>query len=174
MKTYRLSLTLLAVFVSLFLSITPKSAGQQATSAAPVPESLPTGMSITPTAAKGTVFQLLNPDLHDRPEFTADHPITTALSPDGSTLLILTSGFNRNVDHKGHAILAESGEYVFVYDVHQQPPVKLQVLNVPNTYVGMAWAPDGERFYVSGGVNDNVHVFERAGDHWTASGTIAL
>jgi DNA-binding beta-propeller fold protein YncE len=131
-------------------------------------------MSITPTAAKGTVFQLLNPGLHDRPEFTADHPITTALSPDGSTLLILTSGFNRNVDHKGHAILSESGEYVFVYDVHQQPPVKLQVLNVPNTYVGMAWAPDGERFYVSGGVNDNVHVFEWAGDRWAASGTIAL
>src|SRR5215470_20435385 len=38
-------------------------------------ESLPTGMSITPTAAKGSTLQPLNPDLSDRPDFTADHPI---------------------------------------------------------------------------------------------------
>jgi YVTN family beta-propeller protein len=133
-------------------------------------ESLPTGMSITPTAAKGTLFQPLNPDLPDRPEFTVDHPITTALSPDGKTLLIVTSGFNRNLDAKGHAIAAQSGEYVFVYDVSQRPAVKLQVLKVSNTYAGMAWAPDGKRFYVSGGSTDNVHVFEQAGGHWAESG----
>jgi YVTN family beta-propeller protein len=132
-------------------------------------------MNITPTAAKGTIFQPLNPDLPDRPEFTVDHPITTALSPDGQTLLILTSGFNRNLDAKGHAILSQSGEYVFVYDVHQPVPVKLQVLKLPNTYAGMAWAPDGKRFYVSGGSADNLHVFEKAEGRWTESGeAIAL
>src|SRR5262245_29150683 len=112
------------------------------------PEKLPTGMSITPMAAPGSTFEPLNPDLHDRPEFTVDHPITTAISPDGNTLLILTSGFNRNLDAKGRAIAGQTNEYVFVYDIRRRPPVKLQVLQVPNTYAGMAWAPDNKHFYV--------------------------
>src|SRR5689334_10013203 len=61
---------------------------------------LPTGMSITPTAAPGSKLLFLNPDLPGMPEFLADHPISTALSPDGRTLLVLTSGFNRNYDIK--------------------------------------------------------------------------
>src|SRR5215470_13057007 len=85
-------------------------------------EILPTGMSITPTAAKGSVFQPLNPDLPDLPQFTADHPVSMATSPDGKTLLILTSGFNRNNDAEGKEILAQSEEYVFVYDISRQPP----------------------------------------------------
>src|SRR5947209_13828547 len=79
------------------------------------PEPLPTGMSITPTAARGSTFQALNPDLPELPQFTADHPVSTASSPDGSTLLILTSGYNRNNDSKGKAIPALSSEYVFVF-----------------------------------------------------------
>jgi YVTN family beta-propeller protein len=42
------------------------------------------------------------------------------------------------------------------------------VLKVPNTYMGLAFAPDGRHFYVSGGVDDDVHVFERAGGKWSA------
>jgi len=80
-------------------------------------QELPTGMSITPTAARGSTFQPLNPDLPDLPQFTVDHPISTAVSPDGSTLLILTSGYNRNNDAKGHAIPAQTSEYVFVFDL---------------------------------------------------------
>jgi YVTN family beta-propeller protein len=133
-------------------------------------EPLPTGVSITPLAAKGTWFQPLNPDLPGRPGFTVDHPITTALSPDGNTLLVLTSGFNRNLDSKGHAVPDQSAEYVFVYDVHQPTPEKRQVLKIPNTYAGIAWAPDGKRFYVSGGRNDNVRVFEQADGRWGQSG----
>src|SRR5215831_7670922 len=137
-------------------------------------ESLPTGMSITPTAAKGSTLQPLNPDLPDRPDFTADHPITTAVSPDGGTLLILTSGFNRNVDAKGKAIVGQSSEYVFVYDIHQPAPVKRQVIKLLNSYVGLAWAPDGKHFYVSGGVSDNVAVFEHKDGRWAESASIAL
>ena len=137
-------------------------------------ESLPTGMSITPTAAKGSTLQPLNPDLSDRPDFTADHPITTAVSPDGGTLLILTSGFNRNVDAKGKAIVGQSSEYVFVYDIRQPAPVKRQVMKLLNSYVGLAWAPDGKHFYVSGGVSDNVNVFGQKDGRWAESASIAL
>src|SRR5260221_665678 len=132
-------------------------------------ETLPTGMTITPTAASGSIFQPLNPDLPDLPQFTADHPISTAISPDGNTLLILTSGFNRTSDIKGKAVRSQSSEYVFVFDIHARPAVKRQALKIPNTYVGLAWAPDGNRFFVSGGSNDNVHVFERSADTWTES-----
>src|SRR5258708_6482174 len=141
----------------------------------PKAETLPTGMSITPTAAKGSIFQPLNPDLPDLPQFTVDHPISTATSPDGNTLLILTSGFNRISDIKGKAVRSQSYEYVFVFDIHARPAVKKQVLKIPFTYVGLAWAPDGARFYVSGGSNDNVHVFERSGEAWAEPNTpIAL
>ncbi len=45
-------------------------------------------------------------------------------------------------------------------------PVKKQALPVPNTFNGIAWHPNGNAFYVSGGRDDNVHVFVRAGDAW--------
>src|SRR5690349_20038329 len=41
----------------------------------PAAENLPTGMQITPTAARGSTFQPLNPDLPDLPQFTVDHPV---------------------------------------------------------------------------------------------------
>ncbi len=137
-------------------------------------QQLPTGMSITPTAARGTILLPLNPDLPEMPQYTADHPISTALSPDGATLLVLTSGFNRVTDIKGNKIPALSNEYVFVYDVRRNPPVKQQVIAIPNTYAGIAWAPDGHSFYVSGGMNDNVHVFyqnveSKSGRAWAES-----
>ena len=123
-------------------------------------EQLPTGKQITPTAAKGAVFEPLNPDLPPPfSKFVADHAVTTATSPDGNILLILTSGYNRNRDAKGKPVASASNEYVFVYDISTSPAVKLQVLQVPNTFVGLAWNPNGKEFYVSGGVDDNVHVF---------------
>ncbi|HEX3587355.1 MAG TPA: beta-propeller fold lactonase family protein, partial [Candidatus Angelobacter sp.] len=132
-------------------------------------QNLPTGMSITPTAARGSTFQPLNPDLPDLPQFTVDHPISTAISPDGNTLLILTSGYNRNNDAKAKAIPAQTSEYVFVFDLRGSAPVKQQVLRVANSYVGLAWAPDGKQFYVSGGQDDNVHIFAQESGRWSES-----
>jgi DNA-binding beta-propeller fold protein YncE len=148
----------------LFLGL---SASPEQEPASQRPEILPTGMMITPTAAQGSIFQPLNPDLPDLPQFTVDHPVSTAVSPDGSTLLILTSGFNRNHGPNGREIPAQSGEHVFVYDISQQPPVKKQVLHIPNSFAGLAWNPDGKHFYVSGGSNDNVHIFALADGHWS-------
>lgn len=161
-----------AVVVGLIFSIA-RQTGLQARSArgnqeglSARAENLPTGMTITPTAARGSIFQPLNPGLPDLPEFTVDHPVSTAVSHDGSTLLILTSGFNRNYDKAGKVIPSQSNEYVFVYDIRQQPSTLKQVLQVPNTFVGLAWRPDGKQFYVSGGGNDNIHVFEENQGDW--------
>ncbi|HEX7287433.1 MAG TPA: bifunctional YncE family protein/alkaline phosphatase family protein [Candidatus Angelobacter sp.] len=141
----------------------------------PSRQSLPTGMEITPLAVPGSTFQPLNPDLEDLPQFTADHPLTSALSPDGKTLLVLTSGFNRNSDLQVKAIPALSNEYVFVFDLGQGKPVKRQVLKIANSYAGLVWAPDGARFFVSGGPDDNVHLFEKQGEQWKeADAPIAL
>src|SRR5579863_5746061 len=59
---------------------------------------LPSGMTITPMAAPGAFFVSLNPDLPGLPSFVAGQPVTTAMSPDGATLLVLTSGYNRMDD----------------------------------------------------------------------------
>src|SRR5262245_52639756 len=126
-------------------------------------------MSITPEAPRGARLQFLNPDLPGMPEYLADHPIATALSPDGNTLLVLTSGYNRVADIKAKSIPELSNEYVFVYDVRQGIPIKRQVLTVANTYMGIAWAPDGGRFFVSGGMDDNVHVFSLKDGSWSES-----
>ena len=122
-------------------------------------EPVPTGQAITPSAAPGAIFQPLNPDLPSNPGYTAGQAAAVALSPDGRTLLILTSGFNRMLG-PAKVIMEESSEYVFVYDVGGARPVKRQVLKVDNTFLGLAWAPSGERFYVSGGVDDKVLEFE--------------
>src|SRR6185503_12905378 len=120
---------------------------------------VPTGQAITPSAAPGAIFQPLNPDLPSNPGYTAGQAAAVALSPDGRTLLILTSGFNRMLG-PAKVIMEESSEYVFVYDIGGARPVKRQVLKVDNTFLGLAWAPSGERFYVSGGVDDKVLEFE--------------
>ncbi len=135
----------------------------------PRPEPLPTGMSITPTAARGSTFQALNPALPELPQFTVDHPVATAVSPDGTTLLILTSGYNRNNDSRGKAIPALTSEYVFIFDIRGPSPVKKQVLRIPNAFVGLAWRPDGKEFYVSGGKDDNIHVFSPQANRWGES-----
>jgi DNA-binding beta-propeller fold protein YncE len=121
---------------------------------------LPTGQHLTPQAAHGALFQALNPDLPNLPAFTAGQASAVALSPDRRTLLILTSGFNRNSGADGKTVPALSNEYVFVFDVSGATPVKRQVLQIPNTFLGLAWAPNGERFYVSTGVDDAILEYE--------------
>jgi YVTN family beta-propeller protein len=136
---------------------------------------LPTGVRITPTAAPGARFSVLNPGLPGAPEFIAGQAVSTTVSPDGGTLLILTSGYNVRYDSNGNLAPQESNEYVFVYDVTKQPPRKIQILQVQTAFNGLAWNPNGTEFYVSGGEADVVHVFARQGSMWReASGPIGL
>ncbi len=137
-------------------------------------EVTPTGQSITPTAAPGALFQRLNPDLPNLPSFTAGQASALALSPDGRTLVILTSGYNLNVGPDGKPIPDLSGEYVFVYDVSGAAPAKRQVIALPNSFLGLVWAPSGEGFYVSGGVDDDVLEYGRGAAGFALKRSIAL
>lgn len=127
---------------------------------------LPTGVRITPTAARGAQFKRMNPDLPSLPGFQAGQAVSTALSPDGHTLLVLTSGYNRNRNAKGKFDPATSSEYIFVYDVKGSHPHKQQVLQVANTFSGIVWRPDGQAFYVAGGVDDNIHRYAMNDGKW--------
>jgi YVTN family beta-propeller protein len=139
------------------------------------PEWVPSGQGITPLAPTGAVFTRLNPGLKDLPDYAAGQAIKTATSPDGKTLLVLTSGYNRLNNAQGIREAADSNEYVFVFDLSGGSLRQTQVLQVPNTFVGLAFSPAGDQFYVSGGVDDNVHMFSRANGIWTESaGPVAL
>ena len=121
---------------------------------------LPTGKRITPLATPGAHFELLNPGLKEFPQYVAGQAMSTAMSPDEKTLLILTSGFNRINGEDGKPIPDASEEYVFVYDIANGAPRKKQVVKVPNTFAGIAFAPSGRGFYVSGGTDDNLHTYK--------------
>jgi DNA-binding beta-propeller fold protein YncE len=140
---------------------------------APQSEMLPTGQTITPLAAPGTRLNWLNPGLADFPTFVAGGGITTVTSPDQRTLLGLTSGHNVLKAKNKHA---NSSQYIFVFDIADGNPVQKQVLPVPNSFAGIAFDPDGKKFYVGGGKDDNIHVFTLQGDgSWTETGSpIAL
>jgi DNA-binding beta-propeller fold protein YncE len=131
---------------------------------------LPTGASITPLAPEGTTIQTLNPGLKDFPDYIADHAVAAAQTPDRKTLLVLSSGYNRNFRPDGRRIAADSSDYVFVFDIQGRIPRQTQVLPLPNTFLGLAVAPDGQHFFVSGGSDDNVHVFELHGGSWREAG----
>jgi DNA-binding beta-propeller fold protein YncE len=137
---------------------------------APERQWLPTGASITPLAVPGTNIQNLNPALANFPDFVADHAVAEARSPDGNTLLVLTSGYNRNFAADGKPIADASGDFVFVFDASGAVPRQTQALVVPKAFLGLAFSPDGEHFFVSGGDDDNIHVFERDGAVWHESG----
>src|ERR1022692_554966 len=117
------------------------------------------GQQITPLAPQGSRFEPLKPGLPDIPAWQAGQAVTTVVSPDRKTLLVLTSGFNR-VFNKNSPVPygPDSNEYVFVYDISSHTPVKKQVVLIPNTYNGIVFDPSGLAFYVAGGGDDNVHI----------------
>lgn len=69
-----------------------------ATRAAPI---APSGVRLIPTAAAGAHFIRLDPHLRAFPGYRGGQAVTTLTSPDGKTLLIPTSGYNRLFDRRG-------------------------------------------------------------------------
>src|SRR5579862_5170508 len=132
-------------------------------------ELLPTGQRITPTAAPGSNFGPLVP-IPSAPNFTVGEAVELAVSPDGSKLLILTSGFNRTFGADGKYLMPRSTEHVFVYDIDGPAPVRRQAIPVPNTFSGIAWLPDGSGFLVSGGVNDVIRYYKWNGTRFIFDG----
>ena len=148
------------------------ASGAMAQIQSPPAQALPNmGQQITPLAPVGARFEPLDPDLPFDANFlegqswTVSNAVTSVVSPDRKTLLILTSGYNRVFNI---AVIPpttplmwyppDSNEYVFVYDISTPAPEKRQVLQFPNTYSGIAFDPSGAAFYVSGGPSDNIHV----------------
>ena len=167
---------LLAATAAIFLAGYGASSAQTA-----APVLLPNGQSITPTFATGATFQALNPHLPGYKNYRAGWAVRSTLSPDGRTLLVLTSGYNllnyTQGANRGQNNPAASTEYVFVYSVegaNAATPVLKQVLQVPNSFLGIVWAPNGQNFYVSGGVSDAVFTFGLSGKTWVQTGTVAL
>jgi hypothetical protein len=93
---------------------------------------LPTGQFITPTAAPGSSIQVLATGLRGDGNADASEAVNSALSPDGKTLLVMTSGWNRNNDQPNGtpikfptldpitgAAVGTTGndEWVFVYQI---------------------------------------------------------
>jgi DNA-binding beta-propeller fold protein YncE len=133
------------------------------------PIQLPNGLAITPDALPHSIQMPLNPGMPGRPDVTLGQAVTTAVSPDGSRLLVLTSGYNVE-GGRG----ARFNEYVFVYDITSFPPRQMQALPVANSFCGLAWNPGGQEFYVSGGVDDKMYVFARRGASFSRAAAISL
>ena len=143
---------------------------------------LPTGQFITPTAAPGSSLQVLATGLRADGNADASEAVNTALSPNGKTLLVMTSGWNKSNDQPngtpinfptldpitGAAVGTTSNdEWVFVYQIGKNgTATKAQQINIPDTYSGLTWAPDGSRFYISGGDDDRVYVYKASGSQY--------
>jgi len=139
------------------------------------PVILPSGFAITPLAAPGADFQRLPTQLRADGSADANGAVTAALSPDGTALLVLTSGYNTKfytpakqpithtvldpITGQPSMVTTPNAEWVFLYDVRGAKPVLKQRLTLPNTYHGAVWAPAGNRFYVSAGIDDRAYVF---------------
>ena len=170
-----------ALLTFLLCLTAPLFADGHRSSSAPVGGNrLPDGFYITPTAAPGSIFQDLPTGLRPDGSANANGAVTTALSPDGTALLILTTGANTGFNQEnstGTPILwpaldpitglptsttTPNAEWVFVFDVRGAQPVEKQLINIPNTYHGLLWDPSGKRFYVAGGIDDRIVVYKEA------------
>ncbi|WP_201758883.1 hypothetical protein [Acidisarcina polymorpha] len=190
MKRIILSITSLAVLCLMPLVATALSEDEdrnEATTTLPVgnyehSSLLPTGQFITPTAAPGSTIQVLATGLRADGNADASEAVNTALSPDGKTLLVLTSGWNKSNDEPNGTPITfpildpitgasvgttTNDEWVFVYQLGQHgAATKIQQISIPDTYSGLTWAPDGSRFYISGGDDDRVYGYKASGGQY--------
>src|ERR1700739_1567077 len=81
---------------------------------------LPSGLYITPTAVPNARYLALNPGLGGAlKNVVAGGAVSSALTPDGKTLAVLTSGYNSWTGPGG----AGTNEYIFIFDVSAGGPV---------------------------------------------------
>jgi len=201
MLTFKNKGQLLSLILASILGVNAQSVSARTTNAVGNSNGgslLPTGQVITPAAAPGSTFAPLATGLRQDGSADAAEAVTTALSPDGKTLLVLTSGYNLNfknettgadithpvldpvsgkpaIDPKtGAPLTTTQAEWVFVFDVSSGTLVKKQQLNIPNTYNGLTWDPDSKRFYVSGGIDDRIYVYSSDGNQYVADAPFIL
>ena len=142
--------------------------------AEPAKQFLPTGQGLTPAAAPGADFSPLIVRTRSDPSYTVDGAAAIAVSPDKRDMLVLTSGYNRYNGTDGKPAPHLSTQYIFRYAISDRGARRLQTLQVPNSFGGIAWRPDGRGFVVGGGVDDAVYLFSRRGSLFASAGKIAL
>ena len=156
------------VGIAILLCAAPVVAGpRKAQQTSDAPKRLPSSQAITPTAAPGSRLDILKPGTAAHPDRHAGDAVTTALSPDGTTLLVLTSGYNQWYGTDGKVDRAASTEWIFVFDVTAGVPRQVQAVPVANAFGGIAWSPNGNEFCVAGGVDDSIHTFAQKNGRWT-------
>ncbi len=186
--SFRLCAALTWIFCSMISTL---MVGQVRKAASVGGNLLPDGFYITPTAAPGSIFQKLPTRLRPDGSANADGAVNSALSPDGTALLILTTGYNTGFNTQGpdgtpilwaaldpltgmpSSTTTPNAEWVFIFDVRGPKPVQKQLINIPNTYHGLVWDPSGTRFYVAGGIDDRVEVWKTTSIGASADGTYA-
>ncbi len=89
-----------------------------------------------------------------------DRPLGMVMSPDGSRLAVVTgSNFNPRALH--------------IIDVNTH--ALKQTITIANSFVGVAFNPDGNRIYVGGGASNDVKIFTAAANGmFAADGTIPI
>src|SRR5215475_13484418 len=78
----------------------------------------PPGLFVTPTAPlTNAIQQPLNPGLANYPNFVAGQAVKAVVSPDGTTLAVLTAGQNSLINATGTAVdTAASTQFIFLYN----------------------------------------------------------
>jgi YVTN family beta-propeller protein len=140
-------------------------------------QQLATGQFITPTFLHGSVQQFLNPGLPAYPNFVAGEAVRSQLSPDGTTLAVITAGHNSLDKPDGTLDTAASTQFIFIYNVagaNKTKPVLSQVIQQPNSHVSLVFSPDGTTLYAGGGADDIVYAYTVAGGTWSLAAKIPL
>ncbi|MCI0337535.1 MAG: beta-propeller fold lactonase family protein, partial [Acidobacteria bacterium] len=88
----------------------------------------------------------------------SDLPLNMVLSNDGRYLLVTTNGYGPQTIN---VIDLTSGQ-------------SIQVIEVKKSWLGLAFAPDGKRFYASGGDDNEVLIFDFAAGKVESAGKILL
>ena len=126
---------------------------------------LPTNLFITPLAIPGATQQLLNPGLAAYPNFVAGEALREAVSPDGRTLAVVTGGQNSLDTASGATDVANSTQYIFIYDISAgsaSRPSLIQVIKQTNANRGLVWSPDSSALFAAGGSDDAIYVYVKS------------
>jgi len=137
-------------------------------------EDLPTGKTITPTAAQGALFQEMNLNSQAAPNARAGAAVALAVSADGKLLAIQTGGFNVFYGRDGQTTPDLSAEHIFLFDIAGPAPKQVQVLSIPQGFQGLAWGASSDRLYASTGTEDAITEFERHGSQFVTNRTFRL